>query len=310
MNMNDGGKCQAESTLAYCQPVEGAGESRRERGLQKVACELCGAVVNRQHLKKHQTRDKCIAGRQDYQSKLSSHVAELSSDPPEEPALEYRVSVEDPTETPCPVAKRARGRMYSHVESMHAYRRRVEGAGESHRARSLQKVKCDLCGAEVNRQHLKTHQTRDKCITGRKDYQSTLPNHMAELLGDPPEESSEEEEEPASEYRVSMDDLTETPCPVANCPFRDARRLRMRAHFRSRHFQHTIIVEEEGLLPRCEQCGLFQRKVGAKHQKTAVCKRFTKVRKEREKSRKERENAIEYHRQNSQADLVHNFATV
>jgi exonuclease III len=175
--------------------------------------------------------------------------------------------------------------------SMRAYCRRVEGVGESHRERSLQKVKCELCGVEVNRQHLKTHQTRSTCITGRKDYQATLLNQVAELSPDPPE--SMEVEGPISEYSVSMDGLTETLCPVANCPYRQVIRGRMRKHFRARHIWDTIIVEEEGRLPRCVGCGLFQRNVGLKHQQTADCIRWTKTRKDRETDKVNKETVAE-----------------
>ena len=58
----------------------------------------------------------------------------------------------------------------------------------------------------------------------------------------------------------------------------------MRHHFRNRHPDDTIIVEEEGLqaLPQCVECGLFQRNVGRKHQTSADCKKFAAARKRRQ----------------------------
>jgi hypothetical protein len=97
--------------------------------------------------------------------------------------------------------------------SVHAYSWHIEGIGESHRERSLQKVKCELCGVEVNQQ-----QMRPTCSTGQKDYQATLLNHVAEMSRDPPE--SIEVEEPVSQYCINMDGVTEmTNCLVANFPF-------------------------------------------------------------------------------------------
>ena len=191
--------------------------------------------------------------------------------------------------------------------SMRAYCRRVEGVGESHRERSLQKVKCDLCGAEVNRQHLKVHQTRRACNTGQKDYQATLQNHVAELSSDPPE--SIEVEEPESQYLVSMDGVTKTTCPVANCPFGAVIPGKMRKHFRARHMRDTIIVEEEGHLPRCVGCGLFQRSVGIKHQQTADCIRWTKIREDREadKVNKETVAGTVFHVQGVPIETVSEF---
>jgi hypothetical protein len=40
-------------------------------------------------------------------------------------------------------------------------------------------------------------------------------------------------------------------------------------HFRNMHNNDWIVIREEGLLPRCEMCGKFQRNVGvnARNQK-------------------------------------------
>ena len=49
--------CKAYTSIskeAYDRRITGEGISNRERRLQKVECELCGATVNRQHLKNHQ----------------------------------------------------------------------------------------------------------------------------------------------------------------------------------------------------------------------------------------------------------------
>jgi hypothetical protein len=51
----------------------------------------------------------------------------------------------------------------------------------------------------------------------------------------------------------------------------------MRAHFRSRHLQDTIIVEEEVQFPRCGKCRIFQKLVSAMHQASVECKRFTET---------------------------------
>ena len=44
------------SEQAIRRGVEGVGLSYRERGTQKVICELCGTNVNQQSLKIHQSR--------------------------------------------------------------------------------------------------------------------------------------------------------------------------------------------------------------------------------------------------------------
>jgi hypothetical protein len=48
----------------------------------------------------------------------------------------------------------------------------------------------------------------------------------------------------------------------------------MRMHFRTRHNKDTIVIEDEGRLPRCAKCGLFQKDVGLAHQQMAACLSF------------------------------------
>jgi hypothetical protein len=48
-------------------------------------------------------------------------------------------------------------------------------------------------------------------------------------------------------------------CPVPNCPGRSASRGALRQHFAYRHPKDTIIIREEGLLPRCPRCLAFVR---------------------------------------------------
>jgi hypothetical protein len=57
----------------------------------------------------------------------------------------------------------------------------------------------------------------------------------------------------------------------------------MRQHFRNMHSpEDRILIEEEGLLPRCGKCHLFQKNVGQAHQSSADCKRWAAVFQKRE----------------------------
>lgn len=163
--------------------------------------------------------------------------------------------------------------------SLHAYRRRIEGVGESHRERSLQKVSCELCGSEVSRQYLKKHQSTRKCISERNP--STMVGNHVDIPAPEPA-LLPQSDQTTSEYSVSMDGRFATSCPVAGCVHRPETRNRMRVHFRNMHNKDTIVIEEEGRLPRCTECGIFQRTVDAKHKQTAECLRWSKIRKDRE----------------------------
>jgi hypothetical protein len=75
----------------------------------------------------------------------------------------------------------------------------------------------------------------------------------------------------------------EVVCPVDGCfafiPEGEAKRCALRKHFRLRHLEDTIIIEEEGLLPRCNRCGFFSKTASTlKHQRTAECGKFAEKR--------------------------------
>ena len=154
-------------------------------------------------------------------------------------------------------------------QSTEAYNRKVTGEGSSHRERALTKVECNLCGATVNQQSMKSHQLTRKCIQGRKDWTS----QRAEL-----EIDMEMEALNPMEYRFSMPPRHDTPCPVPTCPYHTNKRPEMRRHFRARHAEDTIIINEEGLLPQCKKCGIFQKDIGIRHQASMDCKKASKTR--------------------------------
>ena len=56
----------------------------------------------------------------------------------------------------------------------------------------------------------------------------------------------------------------------------------MREHFRDRHPDDTIVVQQEGLYPRCVRCNMFVQNVGTAHQATKTCQKATS-RRERQK---------------------------
>jgi hypothetical protein len=156
--------------------------------------------------------------------------------------------------------------------SREAYLRRITGEGFTNRERNLQKVECNLCGAEINRQHLIKHQMTRKCMKGRDNWIAPMTDIMEE-----PGNSTEMETTP-TEHRFRMPARQDTPCPVRDCQYVTDRRESMRRHFRARHTEDTIIIEEEGALPQCDNCGLFTRAVGEKHKLTEDCKKATKSR--------------------------------
>ena len=166
--------------------------------------------------------------------------------------------------------------------SSKAYSRRLTGTGATYRDRQLAKVMCINCGGEVSRQHLSRHQESQKCKTIAATY--VPPTPVRERVER--ESSSITPRLDPQIYTLSIpseasDDIC---CPVPQCGFkvltsRAAKRSVMRQHFATRHLEDTIIISEEGQLPRCEECGLFAKSVNsARHRNSAECHRLSEKR--------------------------------
>jgi hypothetical protein len=173
------------------------------------------------------------------------------------------------------------GKVYEQL-SKEAYARKATGTGATHRERSLEKIQCNLCGDLIGRQHLIKHQQTKKCKDGRMNYE-----HMEEQNEQEGEPNLSNEQEP-KHYILSLEQDYITNCPVESCPAKVKTPGEMRKHFRNRHLQDTIVIEEEGPLPQCIKCGLFQSIVGERHQRSADCRRFTEIREKREQAKVQR----------------------
>jgi hypothetical protein len=146
--------------------------------------------------------------------------------------------------------------------------------------RALQKVTCDLCGKEVSRQYLPTHQTKKYCKDKHAGYTAPEP-----LTAPEPTDDSEDELETVVTREpvlceVSMPgSLTTVQCPSINCTYVTNHRYNMRHHFAQRHIGDRIKIQQEGLLPQCNRCGFCSTTVlTAKHLATKKCADLTKRR--------------------------------
>ena len=146
------------------------------------------------------------------------------------------------------------GKVYNSI-STEAYERRVTGYGATHRERSLEKIQCNLCGDLVGRQHLLKHQLTKKCKNSRMTYEhvddeeahgTEAPHYQNATISDP------------KQYTLSLQTGCITNCPVESCPAKVKSPGEMRKHFRNRHLQDTVIVEEEGLLHNAKNVDSFK----------------------------------------------------
>jgi hypothetical protein len=69
------------------------------------------------------------------------------------------------------------------------------------------------------------------------------------------------------EYRVNANDKL--------------KRTSMRIHFRLRHIEDTIVIDQEGQLPQCRLCGFFGSRTDSDgHRESLVCQKFAERRRQ------------------------------
>jgi hypothetical protein len=152
-----------------------------------------------------------------------------------------------------------------------AYQRRMnDRTALTYGDRIKQHVQCDICNASIQARSLNRHKKLQHGIDTSLITQQATPPHLSTTEG--------------NTYTVSMichDDLAQ--CPVPGCETIIKSRLGMRRHFMHRHFQDTIIIQEEGQLSRCNFCGMFitplQR--AGRHTESVLCRRGAKRNKQR-----------------------------
>jgi exonuclease III len=128
-----------------------------------------------------------------------------------------------------------------HYISTPAFSRRMLGNGPTYSATQRRVTTCPVCESSMQQRNLRHHLISQHQIFERpkKRPKSSLSAHNA-----------------PNSYNVSMPSGWVT-CPVPNCDGRASTRDSMRVHFAHRHPFDTIIINEEGLLPRCERCDMF-----------------------------------------------------
>ena len=140
-----------------------------------------------------------------------------------------------------------------------AYKRRYDQTLESYSERQAHHVPCPECNRKVRI--------------------SSLPNHKRNIhkIYTPPQHILELETGPPCTYTVSIRTAqgTRVPCPVPGCPAIPVSRFHMRAHFCRMHPTDTIVVKEEGPLPRCPNCQMFLFKVDERHLRSETCRKLT-----------------------------------
>jgi hypothetical protein len=137
----------------------------------------------------------------------------------------------------------------------------------SYAERMNEMIICSRCDLTIKRSSIKKHEASRKCIqTGQKKRKELQRDENVCLPCTP------------STYNISVKEGNATKCPIDKCKYETCKPASMRQHFRNTHIEDIIIIEEEGLLSRCEKCGIFQKNVGEKHQQSKQCRSNTEDR--------------------------------
>jgi hypothetical protein len=153
--------------------------------------------------------------------------------------------------------------VHSHLSSA-AYKRRFD-SGPTYSIRKRRKIQCERCGTEMQARHLPNHLLHSHNIY----HDVSAAGSVAMSLGRAP-----------PHYTISMPrtDMRVT-CPVDGCPAHVCDRFGLRRHFMFRHPSSTLIILEEGLLPKCEFCRMHIPLASVRtHSSTALCRQGTALR--------------------------------
>ena len=167
-----------------------------------------------------------------------------------------------------------------------AYKRRMVGGEESYRKRKSRKISCPTCEMVIAESHLKTH-----LLHQHGTVQEIQAQNIIEM----------------GSYTVSMPHRRmKVTCPVPGCPGGAAERYGLRRHFMYRHPNDTIVIQEEGVLQRCERCYMF---VTTKHASdNETCRQGTEQKKKREMDAgREEERNVKFHINGSEVENVTEF---
>ena len=159
--------------------------------------------------------------------------------------------------------------------SVEAYDTKISGIGLSYKQKQTMMTTCEWCNKQVQVRSLQRHHLSATCINIRKQKLKNNDNNILQQI----QQIEEQIQEPETQtFEIDMPMKVWTKCPHVNCLYTTNDRNKMRRHFRSIHLQDIIIIKEEGLLPQCLQCGIFQNNVNSdKHLQSEDCKRYTEI---------------------------------
>jgi Reverse transcriptase (RNA-dependent DNA polymerase) len=154
-----------------------------------------------------------------------------------------------------------------HNISHQAYSRMITRTGTTNNKKIQKQVTaCNYCNTNVQQSSMKRHQQSQSCMQIQKQMPKNQPALCLPF-------TVEEELEPQT-HIISIRQQQQTACPHPNCPYITHKGDIVRKHFRNCHPEDSVIIEQEGLLPHCPNCGIFQSNAHTpQHKASLECKK-------------------------------------
>jgi len=140
-----------------------------------------------------------------------------------------------------------------------AYKRRMEGVGDTYQERKRARISCPLCETVLQARNLTTHY-RVK--------------HPSIPIPHPTDQPSTQNRTPSYYVLSEPDKHAIMQCPVPDCAVEVVGGwYALRRHFYFRHHADDVHIAEEGELPRCRKCGFQCAQPHDRHQRSKLCKK-------------------------------------
>jgi hypothetical protein len=191
-----------------------------------------------------------------------------------------------------------------HSLSEDAYKRMITGNGESYQEKQKMTIKCEFCNTEVQIGSKAKHQLSKKCKKAKNNQQTNNESEVSYCRS-----CTQSYDYETSNTMIIPRDNDILKCKYDKCMFDTNKPDRMRRHYRARHPNDIVIIEEEGILPQCLDCGLFQKNVYTeKHKSSEDCRiHMEKKNKRRQEIRQQASRNVEFFITGKKIKKVTNF---
>jgi hypothetical protein len=106
-----------------------------------------------------------------------------------------------------------------------------------------------LWGSVISQHSILQHQQTKKYINGRKCFTPNITTPVQQTI---------ETLYQSRLYAISVNRIEETECQVTNCAYQTNQTNCKSTHFQNKYNDYWLVVQEEGALPRCDACEIFQ----------------------------------------------------